>query len=288
MLEEMGTISTPPMDISEIVNASIEMVKGKDIKSACLGFSNIHRGAQVDILRESAIELIGSHPFQAILSSTHIASDGRTVAKRAGMDLSSQDSTESNSAIWAQMVNSYQLEVSLVVQGSIVPALRIMHAEHRIREQDFVSIAKNSPAVPVGREYLYGKGLYAGYEYDFVTALHVLTPQIENWIRWLLKQIQVTTTTIDSEGLEHEIGLSSLLEKSEIEGLIGADLLFELKALYTDKFGSNLRNEVAHGLIDGRNSESYYSIYAWWLCFRIVFNTLWNQHEAEKPAQQDE
>ena len=51
---------------------------------------------------------------------------------------------------------------------------------------------------------------------------------------------------------------------------------FEIKALFCDPFGSNLRNEVAHGLLDDGVCWSVYAVYAWWFGLKLVFNTFFN------------
>ncbi len=134
-------------------------------------------------------------------------------------------------------------------------------------------MSARSPVVPHGWEGIVGKGLYAGFEKDFVTATHLLVPQIEQMVRWRLKLRGVKTTILYENGIENEVGLSALLEKSEIQDIFGKDLTFELKALFADPFGPNLRNEVAHGLLEYDAAQSMYAVYAWWFSFRLVFKT---------------
>jgi hypothetical protein len=138
----------------------------------------------------------------------------------------------------------YGLEVGLVVQGDIWPALEVLALEHRLRESDFVAIAGRSPIVPKGRERLFGKALFAGYDKDFVSALHLLVPQIEHMVRWHLKAAGIKTTNLDKDGVENENGLNALVELPEVTQIFGEDLSFELKALFCDAFGANLRNEL--------------------------------------------
>ncbi|WP_369686340.1 DUF4209 domain-containing protein [Photobacterium leiognathi] len=38
-----------------------------------------------------------------------------------------------------------------------------------------------------------------------------------------------------------------------------------MKALFTNSVGANLRNEVAHGLLNDNAAYSYAPIYAWWM-----------------------
>ncbi len=76
-----------------------------------------------------------------------------------------------------------------------------------------------------------------------------LFPQIENLVRYHLKQ--------------H-----------------GENFAFKLRAIFCDPFGPNLRNELAHGPIGYEESQNIYSIYAWWLVFRLIVNTFWNTDRA--------
>jgi hypothetical protein len=137
-------------------------------------------------------------------------------------------------------------------------------------------LARQSPIIPTGREQLVGKALYAGFDNDFVAALHILVPQLEHLVRYHLKQAGVQTTNLDQSGIENENGLSALMEKVDVKTIFGENIAFEIKALFCDPFGPNLRNELAHGLIGVDQAQSTYSIYAWWLMLKIVFNTFWN------------
>jgi len=275
-LEEMGIISSEPIDISDLVENARKSVKGKGLLDALLALSNIYRGAKVEKIRNFSREMMEQHPLQALFAATHMSADGRVIAKRPGADLGGGGGEE---ALWAETVKHYIMELGIVVQGDIWPALEAIRLEHRIREGDFVALARQSPLVPPGRERLIGKALFAGYDNDFVTALHLLVPQLEHLVRFHLKQLGVKTTNLDQKGIENENGLSTLMEHEQVETIFGEDLAFEIRALFCDPFGPNLRNELAHGLVGFEQAQSTYSIYAWWLLLRVVFNTFWNARQ---------
>ena len=289
-LTEMGVISSGQIDITEIIEASGNAVRGKNAYEALMAFANIYKGCRVSQIREFSQKMLHEHPMQAIISATLMSRDGRVIAKRPGMNLGNSAAEENEEVIWAEMVKHYIMELSLIVQGFIWPALEILHLEHRLREADFISIANLSPFVPQGRDRLFGKALFAGYERDFVVALHTLIPQIENMVRSHLKSRDVKTTVLDSNGIENEIGLSSLMELPETKDVLGEDLTFEFRALFCDAFGPNLRNELAHGLLDNEAFESINAIYAWWLTLKIVFNTFLNSQsvQSEKPTEEND
>jgi hypothetical protein len=139
--------------------------------------------------------------------------------------------------------------------------------------------------VPQGRERLVGRALFCGYECDFASALHLLVPQVEQIVRCRLKARGVKTTHLDDDGIETEKALGALLDFPETAQIFGEDLTFELKALFCEAVGPNLRNAVAHGLLDYDACESSYSIYAWWLGLKLVVNTFWHAAQSDDARE---
>lgn len=289
-LNEIGIVSSGPVDITELIQNAVKAVQGKPALEALQAFASVYCGAKVEAIREFSEEMLSKHPLQFLLPATYISADGRVIAKCPGPDIHG----EYNEAIlWPQMVSHYVMGVGLAVHGNIWPALEVIRQEHRLKEDDFYSIVRQSPTMPPDRMRLVAKALYFGFDNDFVSALHILVPQIEHLVRFHLKQNSVKTTNLDINGIENENGLSTLMENHEINAIFGIDLAFEIKSLFCDPLGPNLRNELAHGLVGYEKSQSIYSIYAWWLTFRIMFNACWNakqqnqQQSETKAAEQD-
>lgn len=275
-LGEMGMIRTPGVDITQIVENARKSVTGKSAQEALLAFVNLYGGANAEELRSSALERMRQYPLQSLFSATVMSRDGRVIAKRPAMSLGGELTEDDEIAIRAEMIRDYGTLVSIVAQGDIWPALEVLLLEHRLRESDFLDLARHSPLVPKERAGLFGKALFAGYERDFVTALHLLIPQIEHLVRVHLKQAGAKTSNLDKDGIQNENGMSTLMDLPEAEQVFGKDLAFEFKSLFCDAFGPNLRNELAHGLLDEDGCHSPFAIYAWWLALRLTFNTWWN------------
>lgn len=286
-LDEMGVISTNGTDISEMIKQAQDSVRGKKPLEALGAFANLCHIDAKDI-RETAIKNLGEHPLMGIFPATVISGDGRVIAKQPGMSFGDSETGDDEGAIWAQMTRHYSIIISLTVQGSILPALELLMQEHRLRENDFAGLCMQSPIVPKDRAQLWGRALYAGYDHDFVAAIHLLCPQIEHMVRVHLKAAGAKTTTLSQQGIETENGLSTLMEIPEVEKVLGPDLTFEIRALFCNAFGSNLRNAVAHGLITYEGCQSIAPIYAWWFCLRLVFNTYWNAARKSKATQDTE
>ena len=288
-LDEMDAIDIPGQDIGQIVENARNAVRGKGLEEALKAFVNLSR-TNAKKLRESTIKNLEHFIAHRLFPTTFMNRDGRVAAKMPSMSSSPIPSDGDEMVIRSKMVENYCIHVSLAVCGRIWPAQEILLLEHRLREADFVNLAKQSPIVPIGRELLFGKALFAGYDRDFVTALHILVPQIEHVVRYHLKQAGVQTTNIDSNGIENENGLSSLMDLPRTEEIFGEDLSFEIRALFCDSFGPNLRNELAHGLLDARACYSSNAIYAWWFGLKLVFIHFWNalSREAESEEQGEE
>ena len=273
-LDEMIAIETPGIDISQSIEASRDHVSGRNFPEVLLAFANIHPDLKVDALRESAKKNMQRFLFRRLFGSTHMTRDGRVCARSSSANFNTEESPEMQAAIWQDMIQNYQIQISLVVQASILPALQVLNAEHRITERFLLSLCHSAHIVPPGREVLWAKGLFYGFESDFVISTHLLIPQLEHLVRAVMKQNGLKTTTLDSKGIETENGLSALLEHTEIEKALDKNLFFEFKALLTDSVGPNLRNEVAHGLLEAEGAMSIYAVYLWWLCLRLVIKSI--------------
>lgn len=288
-LGEMGVVSSGPIDISGLVAAAQASVRGRDLSGALLAFCNVYQGARKPKMKEFAERMLREYPLQALFASTHLSRDGRVVAKRPGFGFGSVDSEAYQTTLWAEMVRHYSMEIDLIVQGQLLPALEVLSLEHRVREADLEYMLRNSPIVPAGRAALFAKGLIAGFERDLTSAVHLLVPQVEHLVRWHLKAAGAKTTTLSLDGIETENGLSTLMELPEVAAIFGEDLAFEFKALFCDAFGPNLRNEVAHGLLDASSCQTAQTFYAWWLVLRIAFNTFWNAaHKQQAPDEPED
>ncbi|WP_343639704.1 DUF4209 domain-containing protein [Roseateles sp.] len=278
-LKGMATISTDPIDIRDLVRQAEERVSGQPPLHALLYFAHLHHGANAAELEAGAKKTLREYPVSSMFGASHYSRDGRVIAKTAG----GVDDSEAG-RVFSVMMRHYLLEVELVCRGQILPAAAVITREHLVRQVDLSQLMRMAPIVPPGRSEQFAKGLWEGFEHDFATATYLLAPQVEHLVRWQLKQQQVRTSTIDADGIENEIGLSALVETPAMKTTFGEDLTFELKALFCSAIGPNLRNQVAHGLLDARECNTTSAVYAWWWVLRL---TLRSFHAAARPPAVD-
>ena len=281
--QEMSYMEGPAIDLNESFERVREIVSNKSPIGALGAFANFHRVDAAKLL-ESARKGLSQSPFRALASMTMMTQDGRVGARTYGMG-GQTPSGRNEETVEAEAIHLYyEMQVRVAVEV-IIFGLNILTLEHRLGEQDFIRLARYATAVPTGRELLFGKGLYQGYNHDFATAIHLLAPQIENIVRFQLKLREVTTTFLDREGIETENGLSTLIEMPEVRDIFGDDITFEIKALFCSPYGANLRNNIAHGLLDDPQCYSTHTVYAWWFALKLVINSLPSPQTPEEMSE---
>ncbi len=255
-LGEMGLVQTPGIDIKEMVAASQAHVAGKQsVEEALMYFTGFSSVSNYESLKKGAEESIAQNPLSTLFGSKHMSADGCVVAKTPSFDLSGKDEQANQAAIMKQVFQHFSIDMQLAVEGEILPALHQILMEHRITRDLLEALCFHSPLVPPKREKLTAAALWLGFEYDFSSTIHLLCPQLEHIVRVQLKEAGAHTSNVDQNGIENENGLSTLLDLPEAESVLGKDVTFEIKAVFADALGPNLRNEVAHGLLNDNSAS---------------------------------
>ncbi len=256
-VQSLELVQLPPVDLTELVQAATIAVSGKPFQEALRAFASFPCRDRTDLCR---VDIQAQAPWFTMASETCFSPDGRVVASTPGGSLGRPES-EQEDLVSSEMLFQYGIFVSLVVEGMIRPAMEVIREEHVLQEEDFVELARRSPNVPKGRELILGKAFLSGFQQDFITAIHLMVPQVEHMVRISLKKAGAITTTLNA-GVETENGLGTLLKPPLADTLLGRDLAFELRALFTDPRGPALRHNVAHGLLEPAGCFSHQAIYA--------------------------
>jgi hypothetical protein len=262
------------INIRQFVEEAQEEVRGKDIHDALFTLAiKMGISPSVSHLRDQAQEAsekyIGRHFFPMLVMNEM----GKVTAKESSI----QDE------MFRQAVYYQQMQAEAVIE----PARYQINLEHNVKVDDFFPIVANNPFVPQGREYIYARGLHAGLIGDFLVAAHLLPPQLEHSIRCILYQRGFITSGLDDQGIqdEHNINTFFRQRESELVQIFGEDLTFDLQGLLVQKgFGSNLRNQMAHGLISYNGFFQPPVIYLWWLTLRLCCLPIYAQNHDSQTA----
>ena len=71
--------------------------------------------------------------------------------------------------------------------------------------------------------------------------------------------------------------------RPDFEAILGTNVVQELRVLFLDQNGADLRNRIAHGLMSHDHYFHHASIYAWWFIFHLTICPV-----RERFAQDDE
>lgn len=281
-VEEMKEIETT-VDLTKAVQEARKSVSDKEVFEAFRNLAMITLPPEREQLEESAEQLIEENLVSGLMLRTVVDEDGKIVARRDwGFGEDAEDAV-----IKAEMIKYSQQQYAIAVNGRIEPARKQLLRERRITIRDFVEICAYNPFVPPGRELIFAQGLYLGFTGDFTSANHLLIPQIEHSLRYLLQQAGVITTSLTSEGIQEEYSLNSLLHMDEIEEILGEDIVFTLHSLLNSKFGANFRHRTAHGLLNEDQFRSPAGIYTWWLVLHLIFRPIISADESPEESESD-
>jgi tetratricopeptide (TPR) repeat protein len=284
-LIEMGLFQTPIEGADEVAQLSKSHVAGKGSEyEALVYFSGICNVDKYDSLMEREKKSMSSNFLSSFFGSTQYAIDGRVIAKTPSVGLG-DDQESVNVTLCDNMVRTFSRNIKLNVKLAIVPALHQILSEHSFSKNFIFEICDYSPLIPKSSVHLISHALWLGLEFEFSTAIHIIAPQLEKIVREQLKKAGAHTTHLDKTGIEHEKGLSTLLDMHESFEVFGQDHLFELTALFTNSIGPNLRNEVAHGLLTDNAAYSEAPIYAWWVLMRMTIHSIITSSEEKDNAE---
>ena len=112
------------------------------------------------------------------------------------------DGTIDEGALKDNMERTAAMEMDYFAQILVRNTFEYIRSRFVIEESDVKKIVDVSCAIPEGRKESYTKGLMFGFSGDFLTALSILIPQIENAVRYLAVECGEPVYNMNEEGIE--------------------------------------------------------------------------------------
>ncbi|HYU72819.1 MAG TPA: DUF4209 domain-containing protein [Ktedonobacteraceae bacterium] len=278
-----------PLDTAYVEMLNLQagrQVKGKSLSVALFELAFILPSPSVEDLKRTVQEMAAATPLSHLFGSKLVNMAGKTTAR--SVPLLTGEKNGSEEAFRERLFTYARTLQSGHARLVIEPARKQLYEEHHITAQDMLPFVTNNPFVPSEREEIYARALAAGFDGDFLVATHLLIPQVENSLRSLPSQQGHLVSTLTSpQGIQDERSLNIILQeqplRAETVALIGEDTTFDLEGLLVERLGSNLRNEVAHGLLDADRFGPGLASYFWWLVLKLCiyhwFIADLNEHE---------
>jgi hypothetical protein len=266
--DEMGVISTG-IDVTSLADHARKSVGGLTVAQALLEFARLDASPAPAKLREEALAQASENPLSSIVPMAIYDDEGKLVAKSPGLG----GGTEAEETAIRHLIlrnEGFRRQIGAV--GLLETARRFITSEHPLHTRDFLPLAELSPFVPAGRENIFALGFARFFGGDFVSALHILVPQLENSLRYVLKQSAIDPSSIQSDMTQESRTISVMLDKDRaaLERIFGEAIVFEIENLFDFRGGPGLRHELAHGLLSFDASSGPDAIYACWFMFRLT------------------
>lgn len=282
-LHELSEFSSPPQDISEIVSHAIAQVQGRDFFDMLFRLGVlVSQPTNMKQLKEDAVKEM-QNSFAWIFGGTHIDHDGMTVATvPAGIGI---EDGENGVNIWSVMMRNIRVDHQLAVRGQILPAIDEIMTQYTTSDRALSTLFKDHPFIPPEHEYYFIKGITFGLQGDFLSASHILIPQIENSLRYIARINGEEPTRLHGDGSQERSSLKVLLEHEVIIKAFGVDIVGNMQALLIDKIYGDLRNQMSHGYVPAHHFLSDAPKYMWWLVLHFLmvpFGSHWKEHYQSK------
>lgn len=274
-MSELQTIQIPLESGSELeanlekaAQAAAEHVKGRCFEDAIIRLAFVVDPTRPDELKKRIEDQNSGGVFTQLFGSSTVRSEGQISDTKP--PLASNNPEERAEAVLKEMYSQARtVDWKYRVGVCIEPARQQIVAEHPALRVDLFFLVQDNPFIPQGREGLFLRGLHAGLHGDAVLALHLLLPQIENSIREVFAAKGVITSKLESDDTQDERDLGWMLTHAEMAKIFGEGTAFDLRGLLVERFGLNLRNDIAHGLLAQSQMLTEGAIYTWWLTLRL-------------------
>ena len=275
-LAEFQTFSTE-MDISQLVISARDHVKGSDFPTAVLKLAFGQDLSDPKSLKDEVVNAAKEAPLTYLMGAAIVDNQGRTTAKKESLFNLKGEAAEQ--ALEAEAFShATRFHWPLRVDGFIEPARAQILNDHKPTFQDLFFIVRNNPFIPPGHEGIFLRGLHAGFHGDFVVATHLLTPQIENSLRYVLESHGVDVSILNPDGTQPVKMLGGIFGFPETKKTFGESICFELRGCLIEKSGFDFRNRVSHGFVHEGECYSTAGVTVWWLVLRIclmpIFQTI--------------
>lgn len=268
IVDEMSSF-TLPINLEEIVRlVQQHMQQRPSLRDKLFVFAALERSPNPARLAEAAAKSIREHPLASLAAATHHDSEGKVVHRSDGAGFSD---SENESALQRQIAEDERIR-RLVASGKIEAARQAIATDHYLSDEAFVNLLLYSAFVPKDTIATYGRGFLRFFQGDFTSGLYILTPLLENSLRYVLKSHGHDVTNFDDSTMtQQDRTISVLFEqmRQELDSIFDLAITTDIENVFLRKPGPYLRHSLAHGLLPDGAPYGADAIYGCWLLFHL-------------------
>jgi len=285
-LGEMGQFSVP-LDVGDERDRVLRGFDAMDLSRALRELACLSRSRPIEELRRDALKSRESSPLSTMMGSSYLDADGKSAVHVAAAPTVEEPDDE-----WFKAtINKHEgIRRHIIVVGRFEPARLSIASRFAISERHLLPIVQHSPFVREDQAGLMSLGFTRMVQGDYRSAVHLLVPQLEPSLRYVLRLAGHDPAIEFDDMTEENVGLTALLGRlrPQLEECIPAEVMLEVELLFHHRPGSALRHAVSHGLLGTGGSFSIDAIYACWLLYQLTCAPLladWDQTIAPTLAK---
>ncbi|MEM1050925.1 MAG: hypothetical protein AAGI28_02405 [Pseudomonadota bacterium] len=254
------------LDVTELATGTIEVFEKLTLPDILLQFALLNTPISREALEKYADDSSEKYIFSNLFSNSYSDRDGKVIAQTGFKSADAQPSQDWYKANALQYMEIYRKQV---VVGKIEPARQTVMANFPLEPRNFMPIIHHSPFVQHGYEMTFALGFARLWQGDYISAANLLIPQLENAIRYVLRNSNEHSAKLMDDLTQDDRSISSLLinMRKEMEKIFGVDLTHEIDLLFNFRPGPALRHTMAHGKLTDGQCYSSDTIYGCWLIY---------------------
>ena len=241
------------LDLSELYNTIDLNYENLSLEEGIIRLTQLVQFYKKDEIKRKVIGEHKDYYFSHLIPSGYKNANGQTIFKLAPLDTKNP---ENNPKLLEQHMNHKLLEdCRLSGDTALRYALRILQKKYAFVRDDLRFITTNNAIIPEGREDIFLTGLYFVLTGKYYEGVHILAPQVENLFRNIAREAGGITVRLEDDGSSQELALSRVFDIPELVDCYDRDIIFLFKALLSERSGANIRNLVAHGILDAASAS---------------------------------
>lgn len=234
-------------------------MEGLTFEESIIMLSWTVRFEEYDSIKKRVIKDRKKHIFTSMAEMTLIKENGQIIKKLPMLDI--QQPEQDKEALELHM-HHYMLEQQqLMGDVAIRKMLSLISERFEIDSSKLEFLVKDNPIIPEGREKIFLSGISMFLKGEYYEAMHILAPQLENLFRNIAKEAGALTERLEDDGSSTEKVLKSIFSLPELLDCYNNDILFMFRGLLNEQAGANIRNKIAHGIIEESECSSGACLY---------------------------
>lgn len=237
-IAEMTTVSAEVRVPAEVAEAWVNKLLALSLEEALKVLAATKRFVpKVEQVRHEAALQRQRHPLQYLGSRHTLDSAGRIVQK----------AVSDEEQVAASEADVYRFDL-VIRDWELGRAFDRLELERGLTAETFMLFLHSHPIFEPATLDVVAVGIERYFAGDYVSALHVLVPQLEDTLRDILARLGISRISVQ-EGITLEKRLDVVLTTAELRQVLGEDLATYLERFLVRRESDNLRNRTAHGLL---------------------------------------